>query len=81
MTLHQRLKRRSTKRLRADLVAVNFAPNQALPPGYRVEWREQHEAYQWARGTEADHDYGDQHGCRFAARREAWRHYNATTSL
>ncbi len=59
-------------------VRINFSPNQALPPGYSVEWWECDEMYRWV------HDPSRYNGepelysvgccCRWMARRGAIKH-------
>lgn len=52
---------------------IRFAPNQKLPPGYRVVWRESDEMYCWERGDVEGPACCD----RFMARRCAWANYEA----
>ena len=60
-------------------VSISFAPNQTLPPGYSVEWWPTTEHYHWVyepdRVNGEPETYSVIFGCRFAARRSAWRHY------
>lgn len=49
-------------------VEIRFAPNQTLPPGYRLVWSEGTEHYHWLCAGEASGIYAT----RWAARRAAW---------
>lgn len=59
---------------------VRFSPNQTLPPGYAVEGVNDERYgcfYYWFHrdGDGTVTECGDDIGDRFAARREAWAHY------
>ena len=52
---------------------INFAPNQKLPPGYRIVWCDGHEHYYWLCGDLESYMFCD----RWDAYRSAWAHYKA----
>ena len=54
---------------------AKFAPNQTLPPGYGVVSHEGSEHWCWVAPDETN---GSDHWDRFAARRDAWAHYNTS---
>lgn len=50
---------------------IRFAPNQTLPPSYRVVWYESDEMYRWCNGEFEGPACCD----RYMARRMAWANY------
>ncbi len=67
-------------------VVIRFAKHQKLPYGYRVEWWESNEMYQWVKAEfsefpENPNTYGLAFCNRWSAYRNAWAHFKLTNEV